>query len=371
MELTKKLGLYIHIPFCESKCSYCDFYSITDISKKSIFIKTIISHIKEYNLDGYLIDTIYFGGGTPSLLPEIVTILKEIKKRFNISKYVEITAECNPESMNKKTLKAFKKAGVNRLSIGMQSTNDQELRWLGRIHNFDKAHESFKLARDLGFNNISIDLIYGLKNQMPGSFMSSLNEIIKLDPEHISVYGLKLEEGTRLFTENPVLPSDDVQADLYLEINKRLTDFGYEHYEISNFAKPGYDSMHNKKYWNLDEYLGFGPSAHSFFSGRRFSFINDLDKYINGIKNNENITNEIDYSDIRDRHGEYIMLKLRTNDGINDSEFMNLFARSFDEYAKRFDKYIKNDYAIYDNGTYKLTPKGFLISNTIISDILG
>lgn len=376
MSISKKLGLYIHVPFCVSKCYYCDFYSLQN-QREMIepYVKATIKHLKEYSIvcSSYTVDTIYFGGGTPSFIGEknISAILKAITKGFNVDKNAEITVEANPESINKKFLKEIKKRGVTRLSIGIQSSNDYELCTLGRVHTFVDAVEKYQLARDLGFCNISVDLMFGLPNQTLDSVSKSVDDILALSPQHISTYALKLEEGTPLHKDNPSLPDDDTQADMYLLICEKLKNAGYRHYEISNFCKNGSISRHNSKYWNLSEYLGLGPGAHSFMSSKRFEYKRDINAYIKGITDCEesSVSFEENIPGIL-LYGEYLMLRLRTDEGIDESYFTKTFKKPFEPYEKVLQKYKKLGLATEENGNWHLTEKGFLVSNTIILDVL-
>jgi len=371
------LGIYVHIPFCRSKCAYCDFCSVqnADNSKKDAYVKAVLTHIQETapRYSSHVVDTIYFGGGTPTILGEkpLIRILQTLKKFFSVSKSAEITLEANPESADLKKLRRLNKAGFNRISIGVQSADDNDLRSLGRIHSFKDAVHAVKNARAAGFSNLSLDLMYGLPGQSTESFLSSAAEILKLSPEHISCYALKLEPGTRLFAAAFALPSDDIQADMYEETAALLGKHGYQQYEISNFAKPGYRSRHNQKYWDLSEYLGFGPSSHSFCTGRRFSYTKDIDAYIEGFISGGPVLDEFEEGTNINRLGEYIMLRLRTSDGIDENLFNRKFGLDFQPFAKKFERYIDAGFASREGNIYRLTTRGFFVSNTIILDILS
>ena len=287
--IRQSLGVYIHVPFCRKKCAYCDFYSrpCKDEGLMDRYVRAVERHFGDYFRGGesFDIDTVYFGGGTPSLLggKRLRQMLNALEKTGGIAKGAEITVECNPESVDKKMLRTLFKAGVNRLSMGVQSAHDEELLALGRLHTFQQARQAVADAKEVGFSNISLDLIYGLPDQTMEQWKDSVEKIIALEPQHISAYALKLEKGTPLYEESPELPPEDVQADMYFYAVERLQQAGFEQYEISNFAQKGYRSRHNSRYWDLSQYLGFGPSAHSFFGGRRFSFIADTQGYIDGV----------------------------------------------------------------------------------------
>ncbi len=373
--LKPRLGIYVHVPFCVSKCSYCDFYSIIPNGKAvDEYINAVKKHLIEYaNIcTQYSVDTIYFGGGTPSAIgaKNIESILKTIRKSFAVSKNAEITCEVNPDSADKRFLSKIYKSGVNRLSIGIQSANDENLIMLGRRHNFETAQKTVEFAKKAKFSNISVDFMYGLQGQNLKDVIDELNEFIELDVQHISTYQLKLEEGTKMYKEAPILPDEDTSADMYLEISKRLKAFGFEHYEISNFAKASCQSQHNNKYWDLSEYLGIGPSAHSYLGGKRFYFDSDVSRYVNAIKNGDDIVVDEDEISYEERHCEYIMLKLRTTQGITETEFQNKFSAEFLKYEERMKPFLDTGHMTFKDGNYALTEQGFLISNTIISKII-
>ena len=272
----KNLGIYIHIPFCVKKCGYCDFYSIEGAQDKlkSQYVHALISHIREYAklINSYEVDTVYFGGGSPAQIgaQNIALIIKELKKGFDVKDDSEITIELNPENRDRKLFRALRRAGINRLSIGAQSMDDGELKLLSRSHSANDTVEAVSIARNCGFDNISLDMIYALPGQSIKSVLETAKRIAILSPEHISAYNLKLDSGCPMYKMKDQLPDDDTQADMYLSIIESLKDEGYSQYEISNFSKPGKFSKHNMKYWDLSEYLGFGCAAHSFYGGKRF-----------------------------------------------------------------------------------------------------
>ena len=273
--MADKLGIYIHIPFCRSKCDYCDFYSLAGREDQmDRYQKALLAHLKETAplAQGYPVDSIYFGGGTPSYYgaKRIKELLAHLSKLFQVEKDAEITVECNPDSVDLKSLRILRKAGVNRLSMGMQSAQEAELRAIHRIHTPQQTNQAVEAARKAKFTNLSLDLIYGLPGQTMESWKATVEHALSLIPQHLSCYGLKVEEGTplaRRVAEGEVLPDDDQQADLYLWTVGRLERAGLPQYEISNFAKPGYESRHNLRYWLTRPYIGFGPGAHSDFWG--------------------------------------------------------------------------------------------------------
>ena len=375
----KKLGIYVHIPFCKSKCEYCDFYSIGGGRDKRLtddYLQTLADHIKETGAlaPDYRVDTVYFGGGTPSFFgaENLEKILDEIHRHFRLTSDAEITAEANPDSVTLSGLRRMLRAGFNRLSIGVQSDDDEMLKKLGRPHNFQQAKQAMELARKAGFANISLDLMYGLPNQTVSQWKETVLNIISLRPEHISCYGLKVEENTPLWSYKDCanLPSDDAQAQMYLEAVKILEEYGYEQYEISNFAKKGFHSRHNMKYWTGEEYLGFGPNAASDFGGRRFTIIRDLKRYISGIANEQAVLDENEEIPMRERAGEYIMLRLRTAQGISGEEYEKKFLLPFSPLEEELRHYADNGLAKQVGKRWRLTPSGWLLSNQIILQLL-
>ncbi len=373
------LGIYIHIPFCRSKCQYCDFYSVTSKEDRLFesYMRAICEHIKEAGAlaPNYLVDTIYFGGGTPTYFGAdgMATILTAIRKHFDVAPNAEITFEANPDSVNDRLLRRLRSEGFNRVSLGIQCDNDEILKKIGRPHNYAQAVAAVQRIRRKGFRNLSVDLMYGLPGQTLHDWMKTLKNVLSLKPEHISCYGLKVEEGTPLaqVAEFCNLADDDTQADMYLEAIKILQDHGYRQYEISNFCRRGHISRHNMKYWSGGEYLGFGPDASSDFGGRRFTMVRSLRGYIDGIRNNGQVLEYVQEVAPRERAGEYLMLRLRTSQGIAADEYERMFLLPFEPLAKVLAEHRAFGYTgINDEGRWHLTPKGYLLSNTIISDLL-
>ena len=373
------LGIYIHIPFCRSKCAYCDFYSLPCQEKNEALMKryltALCAHIKECGAlaPKYKVDTIYFGGGTPSFFGSagLSTILAAIRRAFDVDSKAEITFEANPDSVNDKLLQRLRNEGFNRVSLGVQCDDDQILQTIGRPHTYDQAKEAVEKIRRAGFTNVSVDLIYGLPGQTLAGWKQTVEHVMELHPEHISCYGLKLEEGTPLYTNQHRyhLPEDDDQADMYLAAVDILTSNGFRQYEISNFARKGLYSRHNMKYWMGNEYLGFGPSASSDFAGRRFTMVRDIEEYIEGIRTGGEVIEDQEEIPLWDRAGEYIMLRLRTLNGISGEDYERRFRLPFEPLEKELEK--QQGYAVKSpDGRWRLTPKGYLISNTIISDLL-
>ena len=373
------LGIYVHVPFCRSKCQYCDFYSLTE-KEDSVwegYLEAVCAHIREAGAlaPNHLVDTIYFGGGTPSLLgaDRIAQILTAIRKSFDVSDNAEITFEANPDSVNSKLLRRLRSEGFNRVSLGIQCDNDEILKKLGRPHSYAQAVEAVKLIRKRGYRNVSVDLMYGLPGQSLDDWRKTLRHVLSLEPEHMSCYGLKVEEGTPLaeYQEYCNLADDDTQADMYLAAVEILKKHGYRQYEISNFCKRGQVSRHNLKYWTGGEYLGFGPDASSDFGGRRFAIVRDLHAYIEGIKTGGQVLTEVQDVAPRERAGEYLMMRLRTTTGINPEEYEKQYLLPFAPLREYLLVYKQQGLAeeTYD-GRWHLTPAGFLLSNSIISDLL-
>ena len=373
------LGIYVHVPFCRSKCQYCDFYSLANKDDKVMdgYLSAICAHIKESGAlaPGYKVDTIYFGGGTPSFFGAdgLATILTCIRRNFDVDNNAEITFEANPDSVSDKMLSRLRAEGFNRVSLGIQTDNDELLKKLGRPHTYAQAVSAFHRIRKAGYRNISVDLMYGLPGQTLRDWQNTLENVLTLNPEHISCYGLKLEPGTPMYEyrDYSKLPDDDAQADMYLAGIEILKSHGFRQYEISNFARKGLYSRHNMKYWTGGEYLGFGPSASSDFAGKRFTMVRSLPAYIKGIREKGQVIDEVQEIPMRERAGEYVMMRLRTITGINAEDYERMFLLPFAPLEDVLEKNRQFGYAARteDNRWY-LTPKGFLVSNTIISDLL-
>ena len=373
------LGIYIHVPFCRSKCQYCDFYSLTtkDSRLMESYLQAVCTHIREAGplAPGYVVDTVYFGGGTPTYFGAegMATILRAIRKSFDVARTAEITFEANPDSISDRLLRRLRSEGFNRVSLGIQCDNDEILKKIGRPHNYEQAVEAVKLIRKRGFKNLSLDLMYGLPGQTLPMWEKTLKNVLKLNPEHISCYGLKVEEGTPLYDYKEFcnLADDDTQADMYLSTVDILKSHGFRQYEISNFCRKGAVSRHNLKYWTGGEYLGFGPNASSDFAGQRFTVIRDLPGYIDGIREGGQVLTDVQQIANRDRAGEYLMMRLRTVTGVTPEEYEKMFLMPFAPLEKALVKFRSIGLAqkTYD-GRWHLTTKGFLVSNSIISDLL-
>ena len=368
--MTNSLGIYIHIPFCNKKCSYCNFYSFaaTD-SIKECFVDRTLNELEKWGTRSVCpIDTIYLGGGTPSVLSPclIKKILNGIFDNFILSKDVEITCEVNPGDDIKSLAESFSSMGINRVSIGMQSANPEELRLLGRRHSFEDVKNAVRLFKDNGIENISVDLIIGLPDSTISSLDFSIDAALSLQVPHISSYILKIEENTPLFLNKKLLnlASEDEVCNQYLHLCKRLEDSGFEHYEISNFAKFGKKSRHNMRYWEGKEYIGIGPSAYSYFEGDRFHYPANINEYIE--------KSEIVFDEKGGGLEEFVMLNLRLNSGLNLEKLCHDFSISNPSVLfKLGEKLAASGLCIFDNNQLRLTNNGMLVSNSIILEILG
>ena len=423
------VGIYIHVPFCRSKCYYCDFCSKSGSDEAMIdaYVEAacreidaaaenirrvgvdtrgdiceengqgdpaptgyvcrggvsppVINGLKLQKSDGEsggaaekcplpIADTVYFGGGTPTLLTveQFERLILAVKRNFGIAEGAEITAEANPKTADREKLLGMRRAGINRLSIGMQSTHDGELRALGRIHNFADFERIFNDAREVGFDNISADLMYGIPEQTRESFALSVRRLAALSPEHISSYCLTVEEGTNFHRRRDSLdlPDEDRVAEMYAEMSNILAESGYNKYEISNFARDGRESRHNIKYWEYDDYIGIGPAAHSFFSGVRSSHSRDIEAYIRG----ENIIDSEEIIEGDEAICEYVMLSMRLSRGVDIAKFNAKFGLDFNEkFGKKFEKFAPK-YVFLDEKACRFTGEGMFISNYILSEIL-
>ena len=369
------LGIYIHIPFCRTKCLYCDFCSFVsrDGAQREDYVNALLREIKARATSEYTVDTIYFGGGTPSLLSavQIGRILLALRENFTVCEDAEITLECNPMTHlddGKEYFSKLRALGVNRLSIGVQSAIAEELKLIGRRHSFEDAKRTVLDARESGFENISLDLMFGIPSQTIESLKTSIEALVSLEPEHISIYSLQLEEGTPLYRmrEKYALADEDYAADMYECVVSLMKKFGYAHYEISNFVRGGKLSRHNSKYWALDEYLGLGLAAHSDIGGKRIENTEDMVSYLDGkwVEGEHCIS-------MRERELEFIMLGLRTAHGISKCEFFERFGIDFDEkYAKVVEKFKKAGYFCENGDRLALNERGFEVSNAILSEIL-
>ena len=425
------LGLYIHIPFCKSKCAYCDFYSLPGCTEERMdaYTEALCTHLRAFavrlreterggaaactgisdaetctEMDdgaqadgkrGYTVDTVYFGGGTPSLLGErrLLDLWETVLREYPVAADAEVTLEANPDSCGP-WLASLQNAGFNRLSLGMQSADDGELREIGRVHTAAQTRAAVETVRRAGFHNLSLDLIYGLPRQTMEGWLGNVRAALDLGPEHLSCYGLKVEPGTPLYSrrETAELPGEEDQADDYLRAVEELDRAGYQQYEISNFARPGRESRHNLKYWTLAPYAGFGPGAHSDFGGARYAWDRDLDGYLRAVRDclaPEGIRAGQpfpygEYAEITPvgQAREWMMLGLRTAAGLDRGEYDRKFGGTggqtaepdgippFDRFVPFLEQCRRAGYAVRKGDRWRLTPRGFLVSNQIIGRLL-
>ncbi len=370
----KSLGVYLHIPFCIRKCNYCDFCSFPDRSgeKMSAYTKELVSRMKAFAAEhpDYRVDTVYFGGGTPTLLPTecFSEIMNALYGCFEVDGGAEISVECNPATIDKNGLAALRALSINRLSIGLQSANENELKALGRLHSFEDFCRCYSDARAAGFDNVSIDIMYGIPEQTVESFENTLRRVVELSPKHISAYGLKIEDGTAFgrMRETLTLPDEDDELRMYLLCKSILKENGYERYEISNFAKEGRASRHNLRYWSLDDYIGFGVAAHSLIDGERFGNSRDIDAFLRG----EDIVEERAYISKEELLREYVMLGLRLERGISVDEYRELSGREMQSDMPELKRFIDAGFLLERNGRICFSDKGFFVSNAVLSELI-
>lgn len=378
----KPLGLYIHIPFCKSKCNYCDFCSFVPSSGNIVdhYIDALLLQMEDMRsaCKNYEIDSVYIGGGTPTYLDikKLQKIIEYAYSNFKVRRDGELTIECNPATADVGVFRKLRKLGINRLSIGAQSAIDEELRLLGRTHSYEDFVRCFEDARVAGFDNISVDLMYGIPGQTEDSFAQTLSLITALEPDHISLYALKIEDGTPFgkMRDKLVLPGEEAEYNMYMRAVEYLAARGYERYEISNFCKNGMASLHNLKYWHCDEYLGLGAAAHSYFGGERIATTDVVRDYIDGM---EIIGTEIDIVKSRETitskecMEEYVMLAMRLSEGVSRELFRERFGVGFDEiYGARLDEFIPDGFVEKDEEGYRFTSKGLFVSNFILASVL-
>lgn len=375
------VGVYLHIPFCRSKCDYCDFYSMPagdDLMDR--YQKALLTQIKSMvpRLKGRTVDTIYIGGGTPSYYGEkrLRELLGYLQRHLSVAKNAEITVECNPDTVDLKSMVRLRKAGVNRISLGMQSADPDQLRCVHRVHDPQQVIWAVEDIRAAKIENLSLDLIYGLPGQSIDSWTDTIRAALALHPDHLSCYGLKVEEGTplarRVDEEGDMdLPDGDSQADFYLAAVDQIQRAGFRQYEISNFARTGMESRHNLKYWMGREYAGFGPGAHSYLDGVRYAWPRDLAGYLEALEAGEPVAMaEKETVPPREQAREYLLLRMRTMRGIEEWEYRRSFGLNFEPISRRLEFFESHRWAEQSDHRWHFTPQGFLLSNTLIADLL-
>lgn len=376
----KDIGIYIHIPFCQSKCYYCDFCSypnMLDDSKKYIsYLKREID-LYEHDLKNYNISTIFFGGGTPTIIDGkyIYEIIEYLHNKFNINKVKEISIESNPKTLDNEKLNIYKKSGINRISLGVQSMNDKMLKRIGRIHTSEDFIQTYNLIRKKGFDNINFDIMFNLPQQTLEDSNKTLELVADLEPEHISYYSLKIEEKTpfaKQYSNNElILPDEDVEREMYHNGIKFLEKKGFNHYEISNFAKEGYESKHNLIYWKAEPYIGLGLSSHSYFNGFRYGNTENLNVYIEQLSNGKLAIEEKEFIDKDMEVAEYLILGLRLIEGININSFWEKFdVELLNKHGVVINKYIKEGLLEMKGDNIRLTKRGLDLCNIVFTDIL-
>ena len=375
MKKSKPLGLYLHVPFCLRKCLYCDFCSFanTDAATLDAYVDCLCDELiaRAGQAADHTVDTVYFGGGTPTLLSptHFARLLDTVRAHYRLTDDVEVTVECNPATAAEDKLRALHDMGVNRLSIGAQSSIDGELAALGRIHTWEQTQETYRAARAAGFDNVSLDVMFGIPHQTLDSFSRTLDEILSLSPEHISAYSLIVEPDTPFFEagDKLILPDEDTVCAMTDLLLSRLGSAGYTRYEISNFAREGRASRHNLHYWNMDDYLGFGPAAHSLMGDTRTGHSRDLAAYLAG----RDITEPEETLDADTARDEYVMLRLRLADGVNKAEFLARFGKKFDAvYGEAAAPFVASGLLIDSPERIAFTDRGFSVSNAVLSEML-
>lgn len=380
----EELGIYIHIPFCMQKCLYCDFVSYINKSEcVKEYINCMIKEIQSYDFKKYNITTIYIGGGTPSFIEsdyikEIINVIQnKLEKNDTRWEDIEITIEANPGTVTLEKLNDYKTVGINRISLGLQATQDRLLKQIGRIHNYKDFLEAYELLKRVGFNNINVDLMIGLPNQSIKDLKESLEKIIKLNPNHISVYSLIIEDGTpisKLLDEEKIkLPDEEIERQMYWYVKNKLELNGYNHYEISNFSKKGKESKHNLNCWKQKQYIGIGAAAHSYFKDIRYSNTNNIEEYIKNIKENNIEKNRKieEKQTIEDKKNEFMMLGFRMIEGVNIADFKAKFVDNpLYVYREKIKKLTDEGLIEVDLNNIKLTNKGLDLANAVFEEFI-
>ena len=386
METASPIEIYIHIPFCLKKCAYCDFLSgPQDEDTIEKYVESLLDEIHAHSSNAelvanYEVTSIFLGGGTPSVLSasQIEQVFVALRENFEITQGAEITIEANPGTVTREKLETYRACGINRISFGLQSTNNEELKLLGRIHTYEEFLESFNLARECGFDNINVDLISAIPKQTVASWEKTLQKVIDLNPEHVSAYSLIVEEGTpfaKVYGEGCPgerdLPSEEDERTIYYRTEELLNAAGYHRYEISNYAKEGKECRHNLGYWERKEYLGIGLGSASLINNTRYSNTTDLKKYIKDAKQPDTIQENIQVLSRQEQMEEFMFLGLRKMEGVSESEFEKCFGVSIDEvYGKQLEGFIKKGLLERKDGWIRLTRQGIDISNYIFAEFM-
>lgn len=369
------LELYVHIPFCVRKCQYCDFLSgPSDEETKDRYIEALLKEIRAAeHTEDYEIVSVFIGGGTPSALKAeaIASIMRTLQEQFFFCEDAEVTIEANPGTVDLEKLTIYRNVGINRLSLGLQSTDAEELKLLGRIHSYEEFLKSYEWAREAGFSNINIDLMFAIPGQTGEAWRQHLYQVAELNPEHISAYSLIIEEGTPFAEQNLDLPDEDTEYQMYEDTAEILERYGYRQYEISNYAKQGYMCRHNAGYWQRLEYLGFGLGASSLYGGMRFSNTHQMQEYLKESRNPDQIRKDVTVLSRNERIEEFMFLGLRMTEGISEKKFEENFdVRLMDVYGDILQKYEETGFMEHIETKWRLTRKGIHVSNHILADFL-
>jgi oxygen-independent coproporphyrinogen-3 oxidase len=376
----KKIGLYIHIPFCQNKCYYCDFISYPDrqdlTDKYFNYLKKEID-IYSDKIKDYCLDTIFIGGGTPSIVDGkyIYELINYLDKRINLGNLREVTIESNPKTLDEQKLSVYKEVGINRISMGLQTLENRLLKKIGRIHTAEDFYESYNLVRKWGFNNVNVDIMFNLPDQTINDVLNTLKKVIELNVEHISFYSLKIEENTPFYVEYQKdklnLPDDDIEREMYHKGISLLQNNGYKHYEISNLSKTKYECIHNMKYWKVEPYIGLGLNSHSNIDNKRYSNYSDFNSYFSILEAGKLPIEEIEYIDAEMERAEYAILGLRLINGINKQDFLNRFRISIDSiYGAKIKKFIEQGFLTDDKEHIKFTKMGLDLCNIVFKELL-
>ena len=369
------LELYVHIPFCVRKCQYCDFLSgPSDEETKDRYIEALLKEIRAAeHTEDYEIVSVFIGGGTPSALKAeaIASIMRTLQEQFFFCEDAEVTIEANPGTVDLEKLTIYRNVGINRLSLGLQSTDAEELKLLGRIHSYEEFLKSYEWAREAGFSNINIDLMFAIPDQTGEAWRQHLYQVAELNPEHISAYSLIIEEGTPFAEQNLDLPDEDTEYQMYEDTAEILERYGYRQYEISNYAKQGYMCRHNAGYWQRREYLGFGLGASSLYGGMRFSNTHQMQEYLKESRNPDQIRKDVTVLSRNEQIEEFMFLGLRMTEGISEKKFEENFdVRLMDVYGDILQKYEETGFMEHIETKWRLTRKGIHVSNHILADFL-
>lgn len=378
--MRKDLGIYLHIPFCMKKCAYCDFLSWQAKEEEhEKYVRALIKEIRSYGefAKKYRVSTVFIGGGTPSCInPKLIAdVMDAVKETFELERRTEITMEMNPGTVTEEKLQMYKECGINRVSLGLQSTDNEALKTLGRIHTYEEFLESYQMVRKAGFDNVNIDLISSTPGQTEETWKENLSKVLELKPEHLSVYQLIIEEGTPFYDtyakHQELLPDEETSRSIYEITGEMLKENGYLQYEISNYAKEGKESRHNLKYWEREEYLGLGLGAASMIHNIRMSNTKDMNIYLEKCENPKTMREDVQFLEERQQIEEFMFLGLRKTRGISVKEFHRIFGRDiYMVYEKTLEKFLENGLLVEEHGWIRLSQEGILVSNAVLAEFI-